>query len=120
MQERRPRATRRAIVYVAALAVLAGMFCWYEDVESALANQAAPPAIGSPGMITHVLQSEAQPTRVIVIDPQLRVMAVYEIGMEKAEIEFLSSRNFTYDLQMLYHNSVEPTPESIKKMLENQ
>ncbi len=125
MQERQPRARRQvldnvALGYVAAVAVVAGIVCWFANAELALANQAVPPAIGASGMITHVLRSEVQPTRVIVIDPELRVMAVYEIGREKAEIEFLSSRNFSYDMQMLGHNSVEPTPESIKKMLENQ
>jgi hypothetical protein len=125
MQERQPRARRQvlnnvALGYVAAVAVVVGMVCWFANAELALANQAVPPAIGSPGMITHVLRSEVQPTRVIVIDPELRVMAVYEIGREKAEIEFLSSRNFSYDMQMLGYNSVEPTPESIKKMLETQ
>jgi hypothetical protein len=120
MQERQPRTTRQTFANVAVVAVVVGTFCWYASTELALANQAAPPAIGASGMITHVLQSAVQPTRVIVIDPQLRVMAVYEIGREKAEIKLLSSRNFTFDMQMLGYNSVEPTPEAIKKLLDNQ
>ena len=71
-------------------------------------------------MVTHVQEYEGRPTRVSVIDPQLRVMAVYEIGQEKAEIKFLSSRNMTFDLQMLGFNSTDPSPEDIKKTLEMQ
>ena len=99
---------------------MAGLFCWYANAETVWANQAIVPATGSTGLVTHVQQSEGGPTRVIVIDPALRVMAVYEIGREKAEIKFLSSRNFSYDMQMLGFNSVDPSPEDIKKSLETQ
>lgn len=104
----------------AAAAVVAGWFCWYADAEVARANQPTSLAAGSGGMISHVQESETRPTRVIVIDPALRVMAVYEVGREKGEIKFLSSRNLTYDMQMLGYNSVDPSPEDIKKTLEMQ
>jgi hypothetical protein len=47
-------------------------------------------------------------------------MAVYEVGREKGEIKLLSSRNLTYDMQMLGYNSTDPSPEDIKKTLEMQ
>ena len=107
--------------YVAtATVVVAGLFCWYANAEAAWANQAISPAIGSTGLVAHVLQIDGRPTRVIIIDPALRVMAVYEIGREKAEIKLLSSRNFSYDMQLLGYNSVDPSPEDVKKMLEMQ
>ena len=100
--------------------VVAGLLGWYANVETASANQAVVPAIGATAVVSHVLETEGRPTRVIVIDPARRVMAVYEIGREKAEIGLLSSRNFSYDMQLLGHNSVDPSPEDVKKMLEIQ
>ena len=121
MQDTQPRATRQTVGYVAtAVVVIAGLFCWYANAEAAWANQAIAPATGSTGLIVHVQQIDGRPTRVIVIDSELRVMAVYEIGREKAEIKLLSSRNFSYDMQLLGYNSVDPSPEDVKKMLEMQ
>ena len=97
-----------------------GLCCWYASAERAWANQAIAPATGSTELIAHVQQFDSRSTRVIVIDPALRVMAVYEIGREKAEIKLLSSRNFSYDMQLLGYNSVDPSPEDVKKMLEMQ
>ncbi len=122
MQDTQPRATRQTVGYVATAVVLVvvGLFCWYANAEMAWANQATAPATGSTGMIAHVQQIDGRSTRVIVIDPELRVMAVYEIGREKAEIKLLSSRDFSYDMQLLGYNSVDPSPEDVKKMLEMQ
>ena len=112
---------RQTLGCVAAVAVaVAGLVCWNADAQEARASQAVAPAAGATGMIAHVQEIEGRPTRVIVIDPALRVMAVYEIGREKAEIKFLSSRNMSYDMQMLGFNSVDPSPEDIKKTLEMQ
>ena len=119
-QDTRPRTTRQTKGYVAAAVIAAGLFCWYANAEAAWASQATSPATGSTGLVTHLQQIEGRPTRVIVIDPALRVMAVYEIGREKAEIKLLSSRNFSYDMQMLGYNSVDPSPEDIKKILDMQ
>jgi hypothetical protein len=47
-------------------------------------------------------------------------MTVYEIGREKGEIKFLSSRNLSYDMQMLGFNTTDPSPEDVKKTLERQ
>ena len=122
MQDTQPRATRQTVGYVATAVVLVvvGLFCWYANAEAAWANQAIAPATGSTGLIAHVQQIDGRSTRVIVIDSELRVMAVYEIGREKAEIKLLSSRNFSYDMQLLGYNSVDPSPEDVKKMLEMQ
>ena len=121
MPEKQPRATRATTWFVAVGFVAAGVLLFYQaDAEPTWARQPTSLATGSTGMVTHVQQREGRPTRVIVIDPQQRVMAVYEIAQEKAEIKFLSSRNMTYDLQMLGFNSTDPSPEEIKKTLERQ
>ena len=119
MQDTQPRTTRQTVGYVATVVVVAGLCGWYANAEMAWANQAIAPATGSTGLIAHVQQIDGRSTRVIVIDPVLRVMAIYEIGREKAEIKLLSSRNFSYDMQLLGYNSVDPSPEDVKKMLES-
>lgn len=119
MQREQTRVTRRMAGYAVIGGLVAtGIFCWY--AETAWANQTIAPAVSSAGIVAHVQQIEGRPTRVIVIDPATRVMAVYEIGREKAEIKLLSSRNFSYDMQMLGYNSVDPSPEEIKKTLDMQ
>ena len=120
MQDTQPRTTRQTVGYVATVVVVAGLCGWYANAEMVWANQAIAPATGSTGLIAHVQQIDGRPTRVIVIDPELRVMAIYEVGREKGEIKLLSSRNFSYDMQMLGYNSVDPSPEDIKKSLEIQ
>jgi len=122
MQDTQPRAARQTVGYVATAVVLVvvGLYCWYANAEMAWANQAIAPATGSTGLIAHVQQIDGRSTRVIVIDPELRKMAVYAIGKEKAEIKLLSSRDFSYDMQLLGYNSVDPSPEDVKKMLEMQ
>ena len=121
MPEKQPKATRATVWCVAAgvVGVTAFLFC-HTDAEPTWANQSMSLEAGSTGMVVHVQEDESRPTRVIVVEPQLRVMAVYEIAQEKAQIKFLSSRNLTYDLQMLGFNSVDPSPEDIKKSLEMQ
>ena len=120
MRKSQPGPIRQSICLAAVAVVVMALFNWYADAEAAWANQSISPGLGATGFVTHVQEGEGRPTRVIVIDPQQRVMAVYEIGREKAEIRFLSSRNLSYDLQMLSFNSLDPSPEDIKKTLELQ
>lgn len=121
MQTYQESTQRKILGYAAAVAVVAaGWFCWHADAEWAWASPPISLAAGSPGMISHVQEIDGRSTRVIVIDSAQRVMAVYEVGREKGEIKFLSSRNMTYDMQMLGHNSTDPSPEDIKKSLEMQ
>ncbi len=121
MRVKQPQTRHKILGCLATVAVAAaGLFCWYADAHTAQASQPTALASGVTGMISHVLDVEGRSSRVIVIDPALRVMAVYEIGREKGEIKFLSSRNLSYDMQMLGFNSTDPSPEDIKKTLEMQ
>lgn len=100
-----------------AIAVVA-WFGWSEDNPTALAAEAVPMHSGSATFVAHVLESEGRPTRVIYIDGRQQVLAVYEIGRDKGEIKFVSSRNISFDLQMMGRNTLEPLPEEIKKQLQ--
>jgi hypothetical protein len=69
-------------------------------------------------LITHVTASDAQEQTVTVIDPQLRVMAVYQVDRSSGKITPKSIRNFTWDLQMIEYNSGNPLPQDIRSGLQ--
>lgn len=93
---------------------------WRASAETLLASQLSSPGMASTGLISHVLEGEGQATRVIIIDPQMRAMGVYEISREKGEIVLKSIRNLRGDLQLLDFNSEGLSPEDIRKQLDRQ
>ena len=107
------------LVAVAAMALMAWNN-WPEDNQHAFANQAFPVEPTAGGLVTHVIEAEGRPTQVILIDSRRQVLAVYEIGREKGEIKFVSSRNISFDMQMMGFNTAKPLPEEIKKQLDLQ
>ncbi len=116
----RPQNTLKPLWLVSLFACGLLGWSWVSDSgNGAWANQPLGVADGS-ALVSHVLHEDGRPTRVIVIDSQRRVLAVYEISKEKGEIKFLSSRNLSFDLQMLGYNTVDPKPEEIKRNLERQ
>ncbi len=54
-----------------------------------------------------------------VIDPQLRSMSVYHIGLANGEIALKSVRALRWDLQLDAWNSDSPLPHEIQSMLRN-
>ncbi len=90
---------------------------WQTNSDAALAAQFSPTA--TTGLITHV-QDVDKALRVIVIDPTLRVMGVYDVSRETGEIQPKSIRNLNADLQMLEFNSGAPSPAEIQKTLERK
>jgi hypothetical protein len=69
-------------------------------------------------LITHVSAAEGQGQMVTVIDPQLRVMAIYRVESSTGKITPTSIRNFTWDLQMIEYNSGNPLPQDIRSGLQ--
>ena len=55
---------------------------------------------------------------VTVIDPQQRVMAIYQVDRATGKITPKSIRNFTWDLQMIEYNSGNPLPQDIRSGLQ--
>jgi hypothetical protein len=68
-------------------------------------------------LITHMTAADGQPHVVTVIDPRQRVMAVYHVDRSTGQITFMSSRNITWDLQMIEYNSGKPLPQDIRSGL---
>jgi hypothetical protein len=91
---------------------------WQMSSGAALAAQFSPSA--TTGLITHVQDVDGKALRVIVIDPTLRVMSVYDISRETGEIQPKSIRNLNADMQMLEFNSGAPSPADIQKTLERK
>jgi len=74
---------------------------------------------GAGGLITHCFEDPSGgPTRVIVIDPLQKRMAVYHVPVDKGEIQLKSVRNLTVDLQIQDYNSGDPSPIDMQKMLQ--
>jgi hypothetical protein len=72
----------------------------------------------SGALITHVTPADGQAQLVTVIDPQLRVMAIYQVDHATGKITPTSIRNFTWDLQMIEYNSGNPLPQDIRSGLQ--
>jgi hypothetical protein len=70
-------------------------------------------------LITHVTAADGQPQIVTIIDPRQRVLAVYHVERSTGQITFMSSRNITWDLQMIEHNSGDPLPQDIRSALQH-
>jgi hypothetical protein len=69
-------------------------------------------------LITHVTATDGQEQVVTLIDPQQRVMAVYQVDSSTGKITPKSIRNFTWDLQMIEYNSGNPLPQDIRSGLQ--
>lgn len=104
--------------------IMGGLVLWFwgshVPEDRALAAPLAPAPFGTGGLITHVQELEGKLLRIVVVDPNHRVMGVYDLGRENGEIKLRSIRNLNADLQMNQYNSEEPSPADIKKMLDQQ
>ncbi len=106
--------------FAVGVGLVIGLQLWPDSTQQALGNQLALGGLASNGLITHVQESEGRATRVIIIDPQLRSMGVYDISQDHGEIQLKSIRNLNADLQMLEFNSGGISPEDIQKAIQRQ
>jgi hypothetical protein len=88
-----------------------------ELVNGSLAD---PSRVVSGELITHVTVADGGPQMVTVIDPRQRVLAVYHVERSTGQITFMSSRNITWDLQMMHHNSGDPLPQDVRSALQHR
>jgi hypothetical protein len=111
---------RTAVVGALSLAVLV-IGAWAVTTQSVgFAQRPAPSPTGGNGLISHVAQVGENRQQLTVIDPEMRVVAVYHIEMSKGEITLKSVRNFHWDLQMLEFNTATPLPREIRTMLDQK
>lgn len=57
---------------------------------------------------------------VAVLDPQTRVMSIYEVSRTTGAITLKSVRNIGWDLQLEEFNSTNPTPREIRALVERR
>jgi hypothetical protein len=69
-------------------------------------------------LIAHVSAAEGQPQVITVIDPRVRVMAIYHVDRTTGQITPKSVRNFTWDLQLIEFNGGNPLPQDIRSGLQ--
>ena len=111
---------RTTLMGAACLAVLVIAAWAVSATNVGFAQKATPPAYGSPGIISHVVQVGENRQQLTVIDPTMRVISVYHIDSSKGEITLKSVRNFHWDLQMLEFNTAAPLPQEIRSMLDQK
>jgi len=104
------------LVVIAAL--IFGMGWGQIDVAS-VQGQPVSGDMGGGALITHFYDDpNGGPTRVIVVDPQQKRIAVYHVPVASGAIQLKSVRNITVDLQAQEINSPDFSPINQKKMLD--
>lgn len=68
--------------------------------------------------VTVVSSDNENRQQLVVIDSEMRVIAVYHVGHESGKISLKSVRNFKWDMQMLQWNSQPPQPQEVRSMLQ--
>jgi hypothetical protein len=66
------------------------------------------------------LPREGGSEQLVVVDPNQRVMAVYQVDGARGELALTSVRNFRWDLQMDEFNGTSPSPREIRAMLDRR
>ncbi len=89
--------------------------CWVLACQqtSAWAEQRVPPAAAATGLITHVFHTPDRPTKIVVVDPVQRRIAVYFVSLDSGQIQLKSVRNIAGDLALQEFNSDDPSPRDI-------
>ncbi len=62
----------------------------------------------------------AQASFVTVVDPQRRVLSVYEINSTSGAVTLKSVRNLMWDLQLEEFNTTSPSPREIRALVERR
>lgn len=102
------------------VAVAAVVISWSGDREiSPALAQSSVSAPGSGGLISHFHEDpNSGVTRVIMVDPLQKSMAVYHVAVESGAIQLKSVRSLTIDFQVQDYNSGDPSPIDMKKTLQ--
>ena len=105
-------------LFVAFAAVILSLGWGRMNLAPAQTQQATSGSVGG-GLITHFQDDrENGLSRVIVVDPLQRRMAVYHVELSSGKIQLKSVRNLTIDLQVEDYNSGDPSPIDMKKLLQ--
>ncbi len=97
--------------------LLVGAFTvWWSEWPTAQAQVERPGKGQSGELIGFVVVGETSPF-VAVVDPQTRVLGVYEIHPTTGAISLRSVRNLSWDLQLEEFNTGSPNPKEIRALI---
>jgi len=102
-----------AIVLIAAVTLYTEFL---RDSSSAYA-QVGPGLSGDSNLIVHTSTANTGGQQMVVIDPVLRVMAVYHVDSTSGKVSLKSVRNIKWDLLIEEFNGGEPSPRDIRTLL---
>ena len=109
---------RSAYWKLAAIAAVIFSVAWGRVDVAPVQADLVPQAIQAGGLIAHFHESGDGLSRVTVLDPAQRRMAVYHVNSESGAIQLKSVRNLSIDLQLQDFNSGDPSPIDMQKMLD--
>ena len=110
---------KRSYWMLVAIATLMFSLMWGRVDVAPVQAELVPAGFGGAGLITHFHEDVGGgPTRVIVVDPVQKRMAVYHVPIDSGEIQLKSIRNLSVDLQVQEFNSGEPSPIDMQKTLQ--
>ena len=120
---RRTRRWSRAhwrTVWGFAVVIAAAIVVGWEQGKPAVAQvDRLTHGVGGAGLISHFRpDNTTNSTQVILVDPHLRRMVVYNVPFDSGEIRLKSVRNLSADFQVQQFNSGEPSPVDMQKMLD--
>jgi hypothetical protein len=110
------RGTAIGVFVGAGLVMLASWV--FATPDAVFAYHGVPAADSESGLIA--LSSELSDGRqqLVVIDPKLRSVAVYQINPANGELALRCVRNINWDLRMTQFNGASPLPQEIRSMME--
>jgi hypothetical protein len=113
---------RRAAVGLIAVAGLAMLVMIATQAGRDVQAQIGPaqPAAGRGGDVIPIAWYTDERSMVAIVDPEQRVMSVYEVDRDSGAISLRSVRNFTWDLRLEEFNSKPPSPREIRAMVERR
>jgi len=93
-----------------------------DDRGEARAQQMPPSRGAVAGSELIVVPAPATETAqlLVVVDPRLRAMSVYQIDLVTGKIALRSVRNIHWDLQVMQLNNENPLPQEIRALLEQR
>ena len=88
----------------------------------ACAQRVVPPhTVPSGGdLIVLPMPGAEKAQQLVVVDPKLRAMSVYQIDPLSGKIALRSVRNIHWDLQVTHLNNESPLPEEIRALLQQR
>lgn len=88
------------------------------DGTNSSGNQQA--VVGDGGLMVVSAGSSGNQQTLVLVDPQTRRLASYQVDLSTQKVSLRSVRNIRWDLEIDEFNGTEPTPERIRALLQSR